>query len=395
MTQSTIELSIVLPCLNEAATIAECVTRARKILAEAGRSGEVIVADNASTDDSAVLAAAAGARVIPAPLRGYGNALRAGLAAAQGATLVFLDADLSYDFNDVPKMLDALDAGADLVIGSRFRGGIDPGAMPFLHRVFGTPAMTALANRLFGCGISDINCGLRVLRRSAFDELDLHSEGMEFASEMMIKAALKGLRIDEIPIVLHPDKRNRAPHLHSFRDGWRHLQLMMHFCSISWYFVPAGVLLLLSMLLLGLAPATLVGLFCCGLSCLLFTLAFLIALLGIVAQGRVQGAKFAGRYPGFWIRLLRRWVKVEKGVVLGGLLSLVGLLLAGGALELNTEMLHEAARIEYNLSLLQLKIISLGAMFFIGGLELFSTSLFIGLFGIRVSEEELGLLDQE
>lgn len=237
-------VSVVLPCLNEAETVALCVKAALAALERSGLTGEVLVADNGSTDGSQELARAAGARVVLVPQRGYGAALLGGIAAARGRTIVMGDADMSYDFGAVPEFVKAMDAGAELVMGSRFRGGIEPGAMPPLHRWLGNPVLSFLGRLFFRVPVSDFHCGLRGFRKDAIERLELKTTGMEFASEMVVKAALFGLRIAEIPVILRPDGRSRPPHLRTWRDGWRHLRFLLVY-SPRWLFLYPGLALIL------------------------------------------------------------------------------------------------------------------------------------------------------
>jgi len=236
---ATVELTVVLPCLNEEKTVAACVRQA--IDACAGLNAEVVVADNGSEDGSRERAREAGARVIDVSLRGYGAALRAGIEAARGTYVVMADADLSYDLSDIPKFVAELRGGADLVMGSRFKGTIHPGAMPFLHRYLGNPVLTRILNLLFGAGISDAHCGMRGFSRAALLGLGLRTSGMEFASEMIIRAAQQGLKIREVPTSLRPDGRGRRSHLRTWRDGWRHLRFMLLFSPL-WLFAVPGLL---------------------------------------------------------------------------------------------------------------------------------------------------------
>lgn len=242
----SLEVSVVLPCLNEAETLRGCINAATRCLAGAGIRGEVIVADNGSTDGSREIAASAGARLVAVAERGYGAALMSGCSAANGKLIVFADADASYDFGELAKFVEAMRAGAELVMGTRFpRGGgtIQPGAMPFLHRWLGTPVLTTLTRMFFGAAITDVNCGMRGLRKDAFERLDLQMTGMEFASEMVLKASLLGLRISEVPITLRRDGRSRSSHLRTWRDGWRHLRVLLLF-SPRWLFAAPGFALL-------------------------------------------------------------------------------------------------------------------------------------------------------
>ena len=237
------ELTILMPCLDEARTVAACVQEARRYLEQAGLSGEVLVADNGSTDGSQQLARDAGARVVDVPQRGYGAALLAGIEAARGRWVIMGDSDRSYDFSQLDPFVEKLRAGADLVMGNRFRGGIEPGAMPFLHRYLGNPVLSFIGRLFFRANIGDFHCGLRGFSRDAISRLGLVNPGMEFASEMIAKAALAGLAIAEVPTRLRPDGRGRPPHLRTWRDGWRHLKFLMLFCP-RWLFLYPGALLL-------------------------------------------------------------------------------------------------------------------------------------------------------
>lgn len=382
MEHETVEVSVVFPCLNEEGTIGLCVRAARTALESAGMAAEVLVADNGSEDASREVARQQGARVVDVRHLGYGNALRTGLRQAQGQYLIFLDSDMSYDCADIPRFVEELRKGPDLVIGSRVRGGIDPGAMPWSHRFLGTPVLTALANLFFGCGISDINCGMRGLTRDAFKRLDLHAEGMEFASEMMIKAAREKLRIAEIPIVFHMDQRGRSPHLRSFRDGWRHLQLMMHYWSMWIFFLPAVLFVLAGFFAILAAPHALPSLLASSLTGIFsVTFGVLISLLGVTAQGHVHGPKYAKTGSTPLLRFLRTWFRVETGVALGLLVLFVGLLCIAGAILL-------AYRAAPGSQFLAAKAAFLGAAVFISGLDVAFASLFLGLFGIRVAEDD-------
>ena len=221
------ETSVIIPCLNEAPTVAVCVEKALRAIRTAATQGEVIVIDNGSTDGSRELAQEAGARVVHESVKGYGSAIRRGIREARGTYVIMADADDTYDFLQIGKFIDLLREGADLVMGNRFGGKIHPNAMPHMHRWFGTPVLTFILRLLFKALISDVNCGMRGFRKDAIDGLDLRSDGMELASEMMIKASMMKLMIRETPVDLHANPPNRSPHLRSLRDGWRHLRLML------------------------------------------------------------------------------------------------------------------------------------------------------------------------
>ena len=254
----SVKVSIVIPCLNEEASIGAVIEKAQQALQGLAVEGEIIVADNGSTDRSVEIAQSLGARVIHVPARGYGNALRAGINAAQGDYIVIGDADDSYDFREVPNLLKPLREGYDLVLGSRFRGNILPGAMRWSSRI-GNPLVTALLNLLFGMNISDSQTGMRAFTREAWRRLNPQASGMEFASEMLIQAREAGLRITEVPITFYPDRRNRPPHLRPLRDGWRHLKFMLIYAPTFLFLVPGGAMILFGGLLMGaqfLAPMT-------------------------------------------------------------------------------------------------------------------------------------------
>ncbi len=245
--ESPIQVSIVMPCLNEAETLASCIRKAKKAIDASGLRGEVVIADNGSTDGSQDIARAEGARVANISEKGYGNALRGGIEAAAGEWIIMGDADDSYDFSNIAPFLESMRAGTDLVMGCRMpRGGgsVSPGAMPWKHRWIGNPSLTFIGRLFFHCPVHDFHCGMRGFRKSAVQRMDLQTTGMEFASEMVIKATLLEMRISEVPITLHPDGRSRPPHLRSWRDGWRHLRFMLLY-SPRWLFLLPGLCLVL------------------------------------------------------------------------------------------------------------------------------------------------------
>ncbi|MEY2831418.1 MAG: hypothetical protein RLZZ574_676 [Cyanobacteriota bacterium] len=241
---SAMEVSIIMPCLNEAETLETCIRKAQWFIAENDLAGEVIIADNGSNDGSQEIARRLGARVIDVPTKGYGSALKGGIAAARGQYIIMGDADDSYDFSNLNPFLVKLRNGYDLVMGNRFRGGIESGAMPFLHRYLGNPVLTGIGKLLFGSPCNDFHCGLRGFRKDAIANLSLQTTGMEFASEMVVKATLHKIQITEVPTTLSPDGRSRPPHLNTWRDGWRHLRFLLMY-SPRWLFFYPGIFLIL------------------------------------------------------------------------------------------------------------------------------------------------------
>ena len=325
-----VEVSVVIPCLNEANSLASCVDKAVQAFRAAGLFGEVVVADNGSTDGSIQIAEEHGARVVRVPERGYGSALQAGIAAARGPLIVMGDADDSYDFIDVPRFVERLREGYDLVMGNRFRGEIKPGAMPPSHKYFGNPVLTALLNMFFSARIGDSYCGMRGFTRSLYDRLDVRSAGMEFALEMIIKAAQIGARITEIPIILWPDKRGRPPHLRSFRDGWRSLRFMLMYAPNWLFFFPGAALstfglFLVLWLLPGprqISPRVTLDLHTMIFGVIFTLLGAQILSIGAFAKVFCYAERFDRRSVSLR-RILRR-VTLESGLLLGGALFLTG-----------------------------------------------------------------------
>ena len=322
-------LSIVMPCLNEGLTLGTCVEKAVTTINRLGIIGEVIVADNGSTDGSQAIAAKLGARVVPITARGYGSALRGGIAAARGEYVVMGDSDDSYDFTQIGDFVSKLDEGYDLVMGNRFRGGILPGAMPFLHQFLGNPVLSWIGRIFFGCPVGDFQCGLRAFRKGAIDNLNLRTVGMEFSTEMVVKATLFKLRIAEIPTVLSPDGRDRPPHLRTWRDGWRYLRFLLLY-SPRWLFLYPGIALFF--LGLGLSAWLLPGARAIGrLTFDYDTLLFgaMTILLGFQSVNFAAFSKLFATSEGLlpedpFMTRLYRYVTLEVGLVVGLTLVLVG-----------------------------------------------------------------------
>lgn len=322
-----------MPCLNEAETIRTCVEKAQRFIAEAGVSAEVLIADNGSTDGSQAIAEGVGARVVPVAQRGYGAALSAGIAAARGRYVVMGDADDSYDFSVLGGFLEQLRAGKDLVMGNRFAGGIEEGAMPFLHKYLGNPVLSFLGRLFFKAPVRDFHCGLRGFRRDAILSLGLETHGMEFASEMVVKAALRGLQIGEVAVRLAPDGRSRPPHLRTWRDGWRHLKFLLIY-SPRWLFFYPGMLLfvagLVCMLMLWWHPVSLGSM---GFD--IHTMAYAGAAVVLGLQMQIFGlfARLIGQHSG-WLpqndRLLRLlgYFSIERGLIMACMLGATGIALS-------------------------------------------------------------------
>jgi glycosyltransferase involved in cell wall biosynthesis len=324
------EVSAVIPCLNEVRSISACVDKAVEAFRNAGIRGEVVVADNGSTDGSQDVAAEHGARVIHVEIKGYGSALRSGIAAARGAFIIIGDADGSHDFSEIPRFVEKWRAGHDFVIGNRFMGEIKEGAMSWHHRRVGTPVLSGILNLFFGAGVGDINCGMRGFTRELVTRIDLRTNGMEFASEQLIKAARADARIAEVPITMWPDQRDRPPHLRTFHDGWRHLRFIM-LSAPNWLFLlPGGLLMALG---IGLVLWLLPGPAFAGrveLNTNTMSLAMMLVLLGmhIVSIGLfVKVFCYTEKLSRTELNLARwlKRVKLEHGLLLGAALVAVGL----------------------------------------------------------------------
>jgi glycosyltransferase involved in cell wall biosynthesis len=326
---SAIELTVVMPCLNEAETLAVCCDKALAALRANGIAGEVVIADNGSTDGSQEIARAHGARVVPVPLRGYGAALNAGIQAARGKYVLMGDADDSYEFAHIPRFLEQLRGGADLVMGNRFRGGIGPKAMPPLHRYLGNPVLSFLGRTLFHAPIGDFHCGMRAFSKDAYERLGLRTTGMEFASEMVVKASLLGQKIVEVPTTLQKDGRSRPPHLKTWRDGWRHLRFLLMY-SPRWLFLFPGLALMLAGLglMAWLLPAERpLGHVNLGVDTLAYAaaavlLGFQLVFFGVAAKVFATTEGLLPEDPAFenWFR----YITLETGLICGVLLVLAG-----------------------------------------------------------------------
>src|SRR6202012_5922445 len=320
-------VSVVVPCLNEAQNIEECVRRARSVLEANEIAGEVIVADNDSEDDSARLAAEAGAIVVHEPQRGYGSAYMAGFAAARGRYIVMADADLTYDFEEIPRFIAELEKGADMVIGDRMKN-IHPGAMPWHHRYVGNPLLSGFLNFLFKTGIEDAHCGMRALRRDRLNQLDLRTTGMEFASEMVIRAAKEKLVLAQFPIEYHP--RGGESKLSSFRDGWRHLRFLLVHSPNHLFIVPGAVLAGLGTLVILIVESGLKlfgrewGVHAIIGGALLMIVGTQVLALGLCAHA--YGTYFMGEKDPWFDRMRARF-RLEHGLLLGGLFTLIGIVL--------------------------------------------------------------------
>lgn len=326
-----IELSVVMPCLNEAETLPECIAKVRQVLCQHRIAGEIIVADNGSTDGSSDIAARMGARVVRVKDKGYGNALRGGTASARGKYVITVDADNSHDLAEIPTFLNKLQSGYDLVIGNRFTGRIQPGAMPPLHRYFGSPALTRVGQLFFRSPCGDQQCGFRGFTRVAFSKMRLRATGMEFASEMVLKAASLRLRIAEVPTTHFPSRRPRPPHLRPWRDGWRHLRLML-LHSPRWLFLYPGLLVAALGLLVGLwlmpGPRTVKGI-TFDIHTLLYAaaavpLGFQAIIFGTLSKVYAIREGLLPEDPGF--ERFLRLASLEMGLVVGGVLVAAGLL---------------------------------------------------------------------
>jgi hypothetical protein len=336
---SDLTVTILMPCLNEAETLAFCVDQAVAALRDNNVSGEVLIADNGSTDGSQQIALDRGARVVAVPVRGYGAALMAGFEEAHGRYILMADADASYDFGQLPRFLTKLEQGNDLVMGNRFSGEIKPGATPPLHRYLGIPVLSFIGRLFFGIPVRDFHCGIRAMRRDAILSLDLRTTGMEFASEMVVKSSLAGLRLAEVPATLAPDGRSRAPHLRTWRDGWRHLRFLLLF-SPRWLFFIPGVVTFFAGVILSLwllpGPQT-VGRWTFDVDTLTYALG--LVLIGAHISVFAVSAKVFGTQEGFLPRdpkfeRVFQYINLEVGLLFGCTLLLIGFGILGYAVHI-------------------------------------------------------------
>jgi len=378
-----VELTVVMPCLNEAETVATCVRKAVGFLRDQDISGEVVVADNGSTDGSQQLAADAGARVVPVSEKGYGNALMGGIVAARGRFIVMGDADDSYDFTNLMPFVQSLRDGADLVMGNRFQGGIEPGAMPALHRYIGNPVLSFIGRLFFSSKIGDFHCGLRGFRRDSVMKLGLQATGMEFASELVVKATLAKQRITEVPTTLAKDGRSRPPHLRSWRDGWRHLRFLLLF-SPRWLFFMPG----LAVLVLGIVIGAVVIPRPFSVGTVTFDVDTLVAASAMVVIGfqSVLFALFTQVYAsaeGFLpedkrVRHILKTLSLERGLLAGGVLAVAGIV--GLAVSLSYWGSTSFGSLDYNHAL-RLVVPSVTAL--IVSCQIILGTFFLSILGIR------------
>ncbi|MGD0986954.1 MAG: glycosyltransferase family 2 protein [Candidatus Sulfotelmatobacter sp.] len=378
-----IEVSVVMPCLNEAETLEICIRKAQSSLNEAHIDGEVVIADNGSSDGSVEIAERLGARVVQVTAKGYGNALMGGIAAARGKYIVMGDADNSYDFGHIPRFVEQLRNGADVVMGNRFKGGIEPGAMPFLHRRLGNPVLSGVGKLLFKSPVGDFHCGLRGFSKAAFERMGLRTTGMEFASEIVVKASLLRLSIAEVPTSLFPDGRSRAPHLRTWRDGWRHLRFLLLY-SPRWLFLYPGIGLMLVGAALGLwllpGSRTVSGI-TFDVHTLVYAAAFV--LLGFQAIAFACFTKIFAISEGLLppdaaLDKLFRYVTLEVGLVVGVVMTALGL--AGSIYAVSNWGTRHFGMLDYSYTM---RIVIPAALFLMLGAQTIFASFFLSVLGMR------------
>ena len=378
-----IEVSVVMPCLNEAETLEACIVKAQRALQQAHIAGEIVIADNGSSDGSLQIAERLGAKVVNVQAKGYGSALMGGIAAASGQYVVMGDADDSYDFGHIPRFVEQLRKGADVVMGNRFRGGIQKNAMPPLHRYFGNPALTRLGRLFFKSPVGDFYCGLRGFRKDAYERMALRTTGMEFATEMVVKATLLELRIAEVPTTLSPDGRNRPPHLRTWRDGWRTLRFFLLY-SPRWLFLYPGVALMLLGVALGLwllpTPRTLGGI-TFDVHTLVYAAAFV--LLGFQAVAFACFTKIFAISEGLLppdaaLDKVFRYITLELGVAVGAVLTVAGF--SASAYAVMTWDAQHFGLLDYSRTM---RIVIPAALLLTLGAQTIFASFFVSVLGLR------------
>jgi glycosyltransferase involved in cell wall biosynthesis len=374
-----VEVSVVIPCLNESRSIAICIDKAFAAFEAARVRGEVVVADNGSTDGSVEIGESHGARVVHATIRGYGSALKKGIEESRGAFVIMGDADDSYDFSEVPKFIEKWRAGYELVMGNRFAGAIKPGAMPWSHQLVGNPGLTAILNRFFQADVGDAYCGMRGFTKRVYARIDPRTTGMEFALELIIKATKLGARVGEVPVTLWPDKRGRPPHLRTFHDGWRSLRFMLLYAP-NWLFLAPGVslaILGLALVLWLLPGPRVVGRAVIDVHTMLFGMVFALTGTQIIAIGLFAKVySYAERFSPNQ-RSLERWlrrVKLEQGLLLGAALTGFG---ASGILWVTWQWVESGFG-----PLHQIRAVIFFSLWFLIGVQVFFSSFFLSMLGI-------------
>lgn len=376
-----VEVSVVMPCLNEERTVGTCIKKAFHSLQRLNLVGEVIISDSGSTDRSVEIAKSLGARVVYEPTKGYGNALRKGIKEAQGKYIIMGDADDSYDFSKIEGFIKPLKRGYDVVIGTRFEGKVTPGAMPWLHRYIGNPLLSWYLNRLFHTRVSDVHCGMRSFTKDAYQKMNLQSTGMEFASEMVIKASKANLKITEIPITLYPDGRKGKTHIRSFRDGWRHVRLMLMYSPTHLFLIPGIILMVIGLIL---SLALLQGPIYIGgriydfhfslLGSLLTILGFQVINLGLYA--RAYAFKKQIEKDDKFMEKFYKYFSLERGLIVGFLVFLIGLLI-------DSYTLVKWIRSDFG-PLFEISRISFATTLLIIGIQIIFSSFLLSMLDIKV-----------